>query len=86
MTNNAVPFPFYIRIWHWGETPFSSLSLSSRGPVALYGTLSIIPDYALVVALHKYAGYVLTLFFLFWIAAYVIVGGFTAHYSSLSRT
>jgi len=80
MTNNSVPLhPFLIRIWHWANA-FLILVLVVTGAQLRFTDLVIIPDYGLVVALHKYAGYALTVFFLFWIVTYVIVGGFTTHY------
>jgi thiosulfate reductase cytochrome b subunit len=80
MTRNAVPLhPLPIRIWHWANALLIFV-LVVTGAQLRFTDLVIIPDYGLVVALHKYAGYVLTVFFLFWIAAYVIVGGFTKHY------
>lgn len=80
MTRNTVPLhPLPIRIWHWANALLVFV-LVVTGAQLRFTDLVIIPDYGLVVALHKYAGYVLTVFFLFWIAAYVIVGGFTKHY------
>jgi len=80
MTNNTIPLhPFLIRIWHWANALLIFV-LVVTGAQLRFTDLVVIPDYGLVVALHKYAGYTLAVFFLFWIAAYVIVGGFTTHY------
>ncbi len=80
MKNNAVPLhPLLIRIWHWANALLIFV-LVVTGAQLRFADLVIIPDYGLVIALHKYTGYALTVFFLFWIAAYVIAGGFTTHY------
>lgn len=80
MTNNTVPLhPLLIRIWHWANALLIFILVVTGAQLRFTG-LVIIPDYGLVVALHKYAGYALTVFFLFWILAYVIAGGFTTHY------
>jgi thiosulfate reductase cytochrome b subunit len=78
-TGNTPLHPLLIRIWHWANALLIFV-LVVTGAQLRFTDLAIIPDYGFVVALHKYAGYVLALFFLFWIAAYAIVGGFATHY------
>ncbi len=67
-----------IRIWHWANALIIFVLIITG--VELRFTGAIFTDYGFVVVLHKYAGYLLTLSFLFWIVVYRIVGGFARHY------
>ncbi|MBP7526586.1 MAG: cytochrome b/b6 domain-containing protein [Syntrophorhabdaceae bacterium] len=71
--------PFLIRIWHWANALIVFV-LIVTGADLRFTDVDIFSDYGFTVALHKYAGYLLAISFLFWIAAYQILGGFTRHY------
>ncbi len=80
MKKENIPLhPLSIRIWHWINA-LIVLVLIITGTELRFTDIKIFSDYGFVVALHKYAGYLLTVSFLFWIAAYQFLGGFAGHY------
>ncbi|MHB8110557.1 MAG: cytochrome b/b6 domain-containing protein [Syntrophorhabdaceae bacterium] len=80
MRKNNIPLhPLPIRIWHWVNA-LIILALIITGAELRFTGIKIFADYNFVVAVHKYAGYALTISFLVWIAAYQILGGFAGHY------
>lgn len=80
MKKENVPLhPLPVRIWHWLNAVLVFL-LIFTGIELRFTDIRIFSNYGFVVALHKYAGYLLALSFLFWIAAYRLTGGLTSHY------
>lgn len=80
MKNGGAPLhPLLVRLWHWANALLVFVLVVTGAQLRFTG-LGIFSDYGFVVALHKYAGYLLALFFLFWIAAYAIAGGLATHY------
>lgn len=80
MKKEDIPLhPLPVRIWHWANA-FLVFVLIITGVELRFTDIKIFSDYGFVVALHKYAGYALTVSFLFWIAAYQMIGGFAGHY------
>jgi len=75
---NIFLHPLPIRIWHWinaGLIVFLIITgLQLRFPWAS------IFQYSLAVYLHKVAGYILVGSFFYWLAYYLISGGFNKHY------
>ncbi len=71
--------PLPVRIWHWTNA-LIILVLIVTGAELRITDLKIFSDYGFVVALHKYAGYLLAASFLFWLTAYLTVGGLVRHY------
>ncbi len=76
---NVLLHPLPIRIWHWVNAAVVFV-LILTGIELRFTDIKIFSDYGFVVALHKYAGYVLAVSFLFWIAVYQMLGGFAGHY------
>lgn len=68
-----------VRVWHWLNAILVFV-LILTGIELRFTDVKIFSNYGFVVALHKYAGYLLALSYLFWIAAYQLMGGFAAHY------
>lgn len=80
MKKENVPLhPLPVRIWHWLNAILVFL-LIFTGIELRFTDIRIFSNYGFVVALHKYAGYLLALSFLFWIAAYRLTGGLASHY------
>lgn len=80
MKNSGAPLhPLLVRLWHWANALLIFVLVVTGAQLRFTG-LGIFSDYGFVVALHKYAGYLLAIFFLFWIAAYAIAGGLATHY------
>ncbi|MBP1747657.1 MAG: cytochrome b561 [Deltaproteobacteria bacterium] len=80
MKKENIPLhPLPIRIWHWLNAVIVFV-LVITGIELRFTDIKIFSDYGFVVALHKYAGYALTISFFFWIAVYQFIGGFAGHY------
>lgn len=83
MKGKGIPLhPLSIRIWHWANA-LIILVLIITGAQLRITDIRIFSDYNFVVALHKYAGYFLTVSFLFWLAVYMMewgLGGLVRNY------
>lgn len=80
MRYNGIRFhPLPVRVWHWTNA-FIVFVLIVTGVELRFTDVKVFSNYSFVVALHKYAGYLLALSFFFWIAAYQIVGGLARNY------
>ncbi len=80
MKKENIPLhPLPVRIWHWTNALIVFV-LIITGVELRFTDIKIFSNYGFVVTLHKYAGYLLTISFLFWIAAYRLMGGFARHY------
>lgn len=80
MKKENIPLhPLPLRIWHWVNAVLV-FTLIITGVELRFTDIKIFSNYGFVVALHKYAGYLMALSFLFWIAAYQLIGGFAGHY------
>ncbi len=71
--------PLPVRIWHWANA-LIILVLIITGVELRFTDVKIFFNYGFVAALHKCAGYFLTLSFFFWIAACHAAGGIARNY------
>ncbi|MDD5244268.1 MAG: cytochrome b/b6 domain-containing protein [Syntrophorhabdaceae bacterium] len=71
--------PLPVRIWHWSNA-FLIIMLILTGIQLRIPDIVPFPQYGVVVALHKYLGYLLTLSFLFWLSYYLFTRGMGKHY------
>jgi thiosulfate reductase cytochrome b subunit len=71
--------PLPIRIWHWANA-FIIFVLILTGVQLRVPSVHILPDYRILVLLHKYFGFALAVSFLFWFFYYLLTGGLKKHY------
>ncbi|HOV90717.1 MAG TPA: cytochrome b/b6 domain-containing protein [Syntrophorhabdaceae bacterium] len=71
--------PLPVRIWHWLNA-FIVIMLFLTGLQLRVPSVNIFSDYRIVVLMHKYFGYAMTLSFFFWLVYYIFTGGLIKHY------